>query len=138
MLNFKHKNCGGRVLLDVSIENIYGIPNMKIKEEYKLFISFAKLASKNIKIKIEGLRCSECERKLAGSEDIVLQCQHTGELDSLENFRIVYATNGKIDLHPQLLHISAVNKYEKDVKKEGFKVKEVEPKIYLDQEVKNG
>jgi hypothetical protein len=139
MLGLEHKNCGGKILIQVDIENIFGLPNIKIKDEHKIFISFAKLAARNVKVKFNGLCCESCGTTLQSNEEIVLQCKTTGDKGPLNEFKIIYAINDAgIELNPQLLHISGIERYVKSVKKEGFKVREIEPKIYLDEEVKHG
>lgn len=139
MLNLKHKNCGGNIHVNIDIQNVFGKPNIKIKDKHKILISFASLIAHNVKIKTVGLRCDKCKRILENSEEIELRCGHSGNAGGVEDFRIIYAfkETGE-ELNPQLLHIKVKDNYIKDVKNDGFTVQEIEPKIYLDEEIKNG
>ncbi len=139
MLSLKHKGCGGNIHINIDIQNVFGKPNIKIKDKHKILISFASLIARNVKIKTLGLSCDNCQEVLEGGEELELRCGHSGNKGGVEDFRIIYAfkETGE-ELNPQLLHISVKDDYIKDVKNDGFTVQEVEPKIYLDEEIKNG
>lgn len=140
MLNLRHQNCGGDININISIENIFGRPNIKIKDKHKILISFASLIAHNVKIKTTGLQCNECKKVLDGSEELELQCGYSGNRGNVEDFRIIYALKEETneELNPQLLHVKVKDTYIKDVKRDGFTVQEVEPKIFLDEEIKHG
>ena len=139
MLNLKHKDCGGNIHINVDIQNVFGKPNIRIKDKHKILISFASLIAFDVKIKTTGLRCEKCKRVLDGSEELQLQCGYSGQNGLVEDFRIIYAfkETGE-ELNPQLLHVKVKDTYIEDVKRDGFTIKEVEPKIYLDEEVRHG
>lgn len=140
MLNLRHANCGGNININISIENIFGRPNIKIKDKHKILISFASLIAHDVRIKTVGLRCSDCKKVLDGSEELELQCGYSGNKGSVEDFRIIYAfkEGTKEELNPQLLHIKVKDTYIKDIERDGFTAQEVEPKIFLDEEIKHG
>lgn len=140
MLKMLHKNCGGNLYVAIEMENVFGKPNVKVKGQNQIFISFASLIAFKVKLKATGLYCDKCNQTLEDSEGINLYCNHTGKKDAVDNFRIIYAIKPETgeELRPQLLHITMTEDYKKDCKTDGFAVTEIEPKIYLDKEIKHG
>lgn len=140
MLNIKHRGCGGNININISIENVFGKPNIRIKDKHKIMVSFASLIAYNVQIKTTGLQCDHCKKVLDGSDELELQCGYSGNKGKVEDFRIIYAIKEetKEELNPQLLHKKVKDTYIKDVENDGFTTQEIEPKIYLDEEIKHG
>lgn len=140
MLQLRHKNCGGNININVEITNVFGKPNIKIKEDYKILISFESLLARNVIIKTTGLRCDKCEKVLKDNKELEIQCAFSGNNGAVEDFRIIYAIKKGTGerLNPQLLHTKVIKDYIADIERDGFVAKEVEPKIFLDEKVRNG
>jgi hypothetical protein len=140
MLQIKHKDCGGNLYINIDIKNVYGKPNIRIKEKHKILVSFASLLAFNVQITSKGLRCDKCEEILEDSETLQLVCGFSGNKGLVKDFKLIYAhkADTKEDLQPQLLHNKVKDQYIEDVRNDGFTVTEIQPKIYLDEEIKHG
>lgn len=138
MLEMNHKNCGGKILIDIEVSNIFGKARAKIKDNHKIFLTYSGLIAMNVQVKALGIVCSKCKKLMDNSEEISFRCMHTGNSGIIEDFRIMWSekpdTGEKLD--PIFLHIDAVKNYKNDAENQGFIVSEIQPVIYLDEEIK--
>ena len=70
MLQIKHLNCGGNIYINIDIQNVFGKPNIRIKDAHKILVSFASLVAFGVKIKTTGLRCDKCQKILKWKENL--------------------------------------------------------------------